>query len=204
MLKTFIVVIVLSALAQSHATLLRAEPKLAVSNDFSGQLEQVSTHGSPTDTLMSNQYFISKKHIPSPSSAKNQCDAFKCIEDIISFFRTSKKFREANCKPNPGHLQHYIDMDKDQEDASICRELYLLSACDTPNIHPTGVQCVRKGGPESANTYDLGCKCRLYGVGSKNKKLVGKASGKEVLLPGEIKKDGTVEKVDKKMMALYN
>ena len=97
-----------------------------------------------------------------------------------------------------------IDMDKDQEDASICRELYLLSACDTPDIHPTGVQCVRKGGPESANTYDLGCKCRLYGVGSKNKKLVGKASGKEVLLPGEIKKDGTVEKVDKKMMAFYN
>ena len=42
------------------------------------------------------------------------------------------------------------------------------------------------------------------GVGSKNKKLVGKASGKEVLLPGEIKKDGTVEKVDKKMMAFYN
>ena len=95
-------------------------------------------------------------------------------------------------------------MDKDQEDASICRELYLLSACDTPDVHPTGVQCVRKGGPESANTYDLGCKCRLYGVGSKNKKLVGKASGKEVLLPGEIKKDGTVEKVDKKMMAFYN
>ena len=44
-----------------NGSLLRAEPNVAHSNDFSGTLEQVSAHGSPSDTLMSNQYFVSKK-----------------------------------------------------------------------------------------------------------------------------------------------
>jgi hypothetical protein len=176
-----------------YGNLLRAEPNVAHSNDFSGQLEQVRVYGSPTDTLMSNQYFVSKKHIPSPELAKGQCDAFKCIEEIIGFFRTSKTFSAANCKPSNGHLQHYVDMDKDKEDASVCREIYLLGSCDTPDIHPTGVQCVRRGGSESTDVSTLGCKCRLFGRASNNKKLVGSSStGKEVLLPFEIKKDGTV------------
>ena len=95
-------------------------------------------------------------------------------------------------------------MDKDKEDASVCREIYLLSSCDTPDIHPTGVQCVRRGGSESTDTSTLGCNCRLFGIAANNKKLVGSSTGKEVLLPGEIKKDGTVDKVDRKMRALYN
>ena len=95
-------------------------------------------------------------------------------------------------------------MDKDQERCEYMRGAIPIECLRYPEHSPYWCTMCKKGGPESANTYDLGCKCRLYGVGSKNKKLVGKASGKKVLLPGEIKKDGTVEKVDKKMMAFYN
>ena len=209
---TIICIIAFIVLYNVNGSLLRAEPNVAHSNDFSGTLEQVSAHGSPSDTLMSNQYFVSKKHIPSPSTAKGQCDAFKCIEDLIGFFRNSKKFSNASCKPTNGHLQHYLDMDKDKEEASICREIYLLDSCHSKDINPTGIQCVRLGAPSTAEAHSLGCKCRLFGLAGKNTKVAttvpsqtGKEkSGREVLLAGELKKDGTVDKVDKKMWALFN
>jgi hypothetical protein len=188
--------LLLGSSSPATANSLRKGP-VAVANDVGGDLEVVSSYGSPTDILMSNQNLVSKKHVPSTGAVAGKCSTFHCVNDVIAFFRNSKDFSKSQCKPNPGHLQHYSDVSSGNG-KSVCRELYLLPMCvgetgkNKAAIHPSGVQCVRN---VEAGLVDamLGCNCRLYGKANNNRAWGQPDSEKEVMLPFRLSPMGNLD-----------
>ena len=163
-------------------------------NDFHGELEAASDNDSASQGLMSNQYFTSKRHIVQKDSEVGVCHAYKCVDSLVKFFRSSDAFASSACKPNPGHMQQY----KDDTGKIVCRELYHLELCTgaadggKTTVNPNGVQCVRNSeavpGSVLGFMKDHGCNCRLYGPAVKNAQVAGVkgSSRSEVILPFRI------------------